>query len=110
MSAIGYNARMIRSLVFALAVTALPVAALADLPRPMTATTGAAVSTTTSGAAAVASTPSSAMRPGVAPPPKSKHPYFFAAYAAVWAGLFAYVLWLGSRISSLEERGSSKGD
>jgi CcmD family protein len=47
------------------------------------------------------------MKPGVAKPPVSKHPYFFAAYGVVWAVLFAYALWLGSRIRSLEQKVTS---
>lgn len=44
------------------------------------------------------------MKPGVPKAPGAKHPYFFAAYAAVWLGLFAYLFWLASRVQSLDEK------
>lgn len=44
------------------------------------------------------------MKPGVPGKPAEKHPYFFAAYLAVWLGLFAYVAWLASRLRSLDEK------
>ena len=104
---ICYNARVnLRSLV---------VAAFLLLPAPAFAaaavTTSGAATLTTSGAA-VQSTPAAAipetgMKPGVAKPPVSKHPYFFAAYGVVWAVLFGYALWLGSRIRSLEQKVAS---
>ena len=44
------------------------------------------------------------MRPGVAKPPQEKHPFFFAAYAAVWAVLFGYLVWLSTRVRALEQK------
>ncbi len=43
------------------------------------------------------------MKPGVPAAAQARHPYFFAAYAAVWLGLLAYIAWLATRIKSLEE-------
>lgn len=101
---ICYNPRvMIRALAVSFALLVSPVALAADAT---TSTGGAAVVTSSADAPAQAS----GMRPGVAPPPKSKHPYFFAAYAAVWAGIFGYALWLGARISSLEQKVTSVTD
>jgi CcmD family protein len=104
---ICYNARVnLRSLVV-LACLVLPAPAFAAA----TVTTSGAATITTSGAmvqtTAGAAATGTGMKPGVAKPPVSKHPYFFAAYAVVWAVLFAYALWLGSRIRSLEQKVAS---
>lgn len=105
---ICYNARVnLRSFVVA-ACLVLPApafaAATASSAGGVTVTTSGAMIQTTAGGAAL---PESGMKPGVAKPPVSKHPYFFAAYAVVWAVLFAYALWLGSRIRSLEQKVAS---
>jgi CcmD family protein len=105
---ICYNARVtVRSLVVAMCLV-LPApafaAAAASTSGAVTMTTSGAMVQTTAGGAAV---PGSGMKPGVAKTPASKHPYFFAAYAVVWAVLFGYALWLGSRIRALEQKVAS---
>lgn len=116
---ICYNARVnLRALVVA-ACLVLPAPAFAvdaSLSREARAGGEPAATVTTSGAAmlttsgALATAPGSGMKPGVAKPPVSKHPYFFAAYGVVWAVLFGYALWLGSRIRSLEQKVASATD
>lgn len=106
---ICYNARVnLRSLVLAAClVLPAPALAAATVTTSATLTTGTSdvlVQTTAAGAVVPGNT---GMKPGVAKPPVSKHPYFFAAYAVVWAVLFAYALWLGARIRSLEQKVAS---
>ena len=67
----------------------------------MSTTSNAAAVATTSSAIATADS-AAGMKPGVPSAPVSKHPYFFAAYGAVWLGLFAYVLWLATRLKALD--------
>lgn len=96
---ICYNARVIlRAWIFAACLLA---PSLAFAQATMSTTSSAAAVASTSSGAAVARV-DGAMKPGVPAAPVSKHPYFFAAYGAVWLGLFAYVLWLATRLRSLD--------
>ena len=96
---ICYNARVIlRSLAFAVCLLVPTVSLAQPVATPAIATTSDAPVVT--GTAA----PEPGMKPGVPPAPRAKHPYFFAAYAAVWLGLLAYIAWLGTRIKSLEDK------
>lgn len=121
---ICYNARVIvRSVVVAAALLAPAMVLAQPVPNPtlvigttyepavattssifLLGTSDLIVTGTSSGALVTGSSGSMApgMKPGVPKPPMSKHPYFFAAYGAVWMGLFAYVLWLATRIKALD--------
>lgn len=105
---ICYNPRVILRALAVATCLLLPAPVLAaDAPaapaRIATTSTGSAMVQTTAGAAAA----DTGMRPGVPKAPVSKHPFFFAAYAVVWAVLFAYAIWLGTRIRSLEQKVAS---
>lgn len=67
--------------------------------------------TTTANSAAAATTatpPASADAGGMTratpAPQKNKAPYFYAAYAVVWAVLFGYAAWIARRVKALEEK------
>ena len=126
----AYNARVIRSLL--LAMLFVPAVAIAQPTTDssgswsghwvLTTSDGPALVTTSgtwfygtngdwllvSSSGGVVTGTSGSMAPGmkrgVPGAPRARHPYFFAAYAAVWLALFAYVLWLASRMKGLERR------
>lgn len=97
---IWYNAPVnVRALLLAASLFSPAITLAQPAPTPIVlSTSGGSAVTGTSGAMV------SGMKPGVPAKPAEKHPYFFAAYVAVWLGLFAYVAWLASRLRSLDEK------